>query len=316
MKKTVNLFSIYTIVGILIGCNLQNKQLLELPDENLNFIVISDMWRPEKTEQKKIAKIMGDFAEQNEIDFIATTGDIIHYCIIKSVYDEDLNQKFENIYSAKSLHDIPWYVVLGNHEYDDDVQTYLDYSEVSKRWNMPAYYYSITKKLPPQNEECLFVFIDTTPLIDRYRGRAKNPDVEKQDMAAQLEWIETTLSSSSAKWKIVVGHHPVYAEDTDNEESEKVDMQSRVEPLLEKYDVDFYISGHVHNFQHIKNTASNVHFVVNSSASKTRPVKEIEGTLFCDQAPGFSVFSVSTDSVQLFFVNHMGITDYEYTFRK
>ena len=91
-------------------------------------------------------------------------------------------------------------------------------------------------------------------------------------------------------------------------------MQERVGVLFEKYGVDFFICGHIHNFQHINRASSNVHYIVNSSASLSRPVHEIdevEGVVFANPDPGFSVFTVSADNVRFFFVNHMGERVYE-----
>jgi hypothetical protein len=40
------------------------------------------------------------------------------------------------------------------------------------------------------------------------------------------------------------------------------------------------VSGHIHNFQHIRVPGSEVDYVVNTSASLTRGVAPFEGTLF------------------------------------
>jgi len=297
----------FLLLAIWSDVYAQNGQLQKLPEGNLNFIVASDMGRRGKSEQKNIAGIMGRFAEQNRIDFIVVAGDPIHDKGVKSVKHREWKRKIEKVYTASSLHAIPWHVVSGNHEYNGNVQAILDYSNVSERWNAPARYFTFTKKLN-DNDECLFVFIDTTPLIDKYRRDLMRSDASKQDMTAQLEWIETTLSSSSAKWKIVIGHHPVYAK-TSKTKSERTDMQKRVGVMLEKYGADFYIAGHIHNFQYINPEESKVNYVVNSSASQSREVHEIdevEGWLFGNHDPGYSVFTVSADSVQFLFVNHTG----------
>jgi len=91
-------------------------------------------------------------------------------------------------------------------------------------------------------------------------------------------------------------------------------MQERVGVLFEKYNVDFFICGHIHNFQHINRDGSNVHHIVNSSASQSRPIHEIdevEGVIFANPGPGFSVFTVSADEVRFSFVNHTGDVVYE-----
>jgi Icc-related predicted phosphoesterase len=306
MKKTVIFLTFLAI--LLGGCVRRSSQC----EGSIAFIVTSDMGRHGVSEQQRIAALLSLHTELADIDFLVVAGDPIHDDGVTSVDDEEWKVKIENVYASASLHAIPWYVVSGNHEYNGSVPAILAYSDVSGRWNAPARYFSFTKKIGACDEECLFIFIDTTPLIDKYRYDEDRSDAGQQDMAAQLEWIENTLASSSANWKIVIGHHPVYAK-TNKEVSERTDMQERVGVLLEKHDVDFYICGHIHNFQHISPTGSNVHYVVNSSASQSREVHEIdevEGVIFANPDPGYSVFTVSADSVVFSFVNHTGETVY------
>ena len=59
------------------------------------------------------------------------------------------------------------------------------------------------------------------------------------------------FASSAEKWKIVIGHHPVYA-DTPKEESERADMRKRLEPLVGQIWCRYVFCGHIHNFQHIQ----------------------------------------------------------------
>jgi len=256
------------------------------------------------SEQQKIAALMTLQAELTPVDFVAVAGDPIHDDGVQSTDDEEWKLKIEDVYAASPLHDIPWYVVSGNHEYNGNVQAILDYSNVSTRWNAPVRYYSMEQPVG-RKKKALFIWIDTAPLIDKYRNDEKYSDAGKQDMERQLRWLDSTLVASNVRWKIVIGHHPVYA-DTDKEESERTDMQERVGKILETCGADFYICGHIHNFQYIKPEGSKVNYVVNSSASQSRPVKEIEGTVFCNPDPGYSVFTVSADSVRFCFVNHTG----------
>ena len=80
-------------------------------------------------------------------------------------------------------------------------------------------------------------------------------------------------------------------------------MQERVKPLLEKYGVDMYLCGHIHNFQHIKPAGSPVDYVVNSSGSLSREVSPVEGTVFCSPEPGFSVVSASDKELKLYMLD-------------
>ena len=301
-------------IVILSGINAQNKS-----ESEIKFIVASDMGRLGDSEQKTIAGLMARCVDEYDIDFIAVAGDPIHDNGVVSVDDEEWNVKIENIYNDPVLHSIPWYIVSGNHEYNGNVQAILDYSEVSVRWQAPARYFSMRKHIKEGDNEkyVLFVFIDTTPLIDKYRSiddkETKYSDAGEQCMETQLVWLDSVLVTSNDLWKIVIGHHPVYAK-TNKSKSERTDMQARVGTILEKHNVDFYICGHIHNFQHINPEGSNVNYIVNSSASQSRPIHKIDevaGVLFTNPDPGFTIFTVSEEEVRFFFVNHKGERVYD-----
>jgi len=314
MKRASSIFLI-----LLIWVFSVNAQVLinpeKLPSNALNFMVANDMGRRGVSEQKNIATLMGKEAEFNMINFIAVAGDPIHDDGVKSTEDSEWKDKFENIYTATSLINTPWYVVSGNHEYHGSVQAILDYSKLSDRWKAPARYYSIEKSIVENGNKCLFVFIDTAPLIDKYRSGSEYSDAGKQNIEKQLRWIDSTLVSSKDRWKIVIGHHPVYA-DTDKAETERTDMQKRLGTILENRKADVYICGHIHNFQHLKPEGKTVNYIVNSSASQSRKVNKTDGTLFCNPNPGFTVCSVTQESFTFSFIDHKGETIYKYILKK
>ena len=302
-----HLYKSILLLAILLGGCAQSKH----QSENFSFIVSSDMGRRGVSEQQNIADLMGRQVTASHIDFIAVAGDPIHDEGVKSITDNEWKFKFENVYTAESLQKIPFYVVSGNHEYQGSVQAILDYSSISERWNAPARYFSIERPVGKRGQKALIVFIDTAPLIDKYR-QGEYSDAGEQSIERQLYWLDSTLVASNDRWKIVIGHHPVYAY-TDKEASERTDMQERVGKILENCGADFYVSGHIHNFQYIKPEGTKVNYIVNSSASQSRVVEPVEGTIFCNGDPGFSLFSVSADSVKFSFINHTGETVYHNT---
>ena len=313
--RTKKIFLSFLLLVIFTGGCKRSNTLPILPPGNLNFIVANDMGRREKSEQQTIAKLLGRQAAESRIDFIAVAGDPIHDEGVTSVTDEEWNLKFEYIYTAEPLQKLPFYVVSGNHEYRGNVQSILDYSKVSKRWNAPARYYTLERTIGESGQKALFVFIDTSPLIDKYRESGEYSDAAEQDMELQLYWLDSVLIASNDRWTFVIGHHPIYAY-TEKVESERTDLQARVGTIIEKHEVDFYICGHIHNFQYIKPFGCKVNYIVNSSASLSREVYPIDGTIFCNPDPGYTTFTVSTDSVQLYFVNHSGTIVYNHTIKK
>ncbi|MDR1154912.1 MAG: metallophosphoesterase [Bacteroidales bacterium] len=314
MKKAVLLFlfaavsAIYTYAAP--GDSLR-ALLPQIPGEAFNFIVANDLGRNGYYEQKPIARLMGFTAEHGSIEMIAAAGDVHHFEGVASVHDPLWMTNYELIYDHPELM-IDWNAICGNHEYRGNTQAVLDYSHISRRWNAPARYYTMAVKAD-DGATCRLVFIDTTPLMDRYRNDTLGyPDACKQDMARQLGWIDSVLFHSTENWKIVIGHHPVYA-DTKKEETERADMQKRLAPVLEKNRVDAYFCGHIHNFQHIKPASSRVHYIVNSAGSLSRSVKATSETLFCSPDAGFSICSVTGGAFTFYFINHQGLEIYRYS---
>lgn len=314
MKQIFGAISIFILsFNIVFAQSLVNPE--KFPDNALNFMVANDMGRKGVSEQKNIGVLLGKEADFNKISFIAVAGDPIHDNGVKNTDDSEWKDKFENIYTAVSLMNIPWYVVSGNHEYHGSVQAILDYSKISNRWKAPARYYTVEKNLDTKGNKCLFVFIDTAPLIDKYRQEKSYSDAGKQDMNKQLKWLDSTLVSNKDRWKIVIGHHPVYA-DTQKDEEERADMVKRVGAILENRKADLYICGHIHNFQHLKPAGKTVNYVVNSSASASRKVNKTDGTIFCNPDPGFTVCSVTRENLSFSFINHKGENVYKYILKK
>lgn len=272
-------------------------------EDKFNFYVANDLGRNGYYDQKPIAELMGTMAEEIGPEFVLATGDIHHFEGVRSVSDPLWMTNFELIYSHPELM-IDWFPVLGNHEYRGNTQAVMDYSNVSRRWTMPSRYY--TKVFKEEGTSVRIVWVDTAPLIDKYREESDTyPDACKQDMNKQLAWIDSVLTVSKEDWVIVAGHHPVYAE-TPKDESERSNLQERLDPILRRHKVDLYICGHIHNFQHIRRPDSSIDYVVNSAGSLSRKVKSIEGTVFCSGEPGFSVCSVSKQEFNLYLVNKTG----------
>ncbi|MCF0192668.1 MAG: metallophosphoesterase [Prevotella sp.] len=291
-------------------------------DDNINIFIANDLGRNGYYEQKTIAELMGEIAEKGASpECVVATGDVHHFMGVESIADPLWTSNYENVYSHPELM-IPWYPILGNHEYRGNTQACLDYSKVSRRWEMPARYYTKVLDLPTEKASASskgsnrttatlrLVFIDTTPLIDKYReDTATYPDACKQDKQAQLQWLDSVLTAAKERWVVVVGHHPLYAK-TNKDKSERTDLQNSVGKILSQHkNVSLYVNGHIHNFQHIKH--GSVDYITNSSGSLSRKVKAVEGTQFCSPLAGFSILSANNKELVLRMIDSKGNVLYE-----
>ena len=273
---------------------------------DISFFMANDLGRNGYYDQKPIAELMGEMADIIGPECVVAAGDVHHFNGIASVNDPLWMTNYELVYSHPELM-IDWYPVLGNHEYRGSTQAVMDYSRISRRWMSGERYYTRVYTDKKAGVSMRIVFIDTTPLIDKYRKDSQTyPDAGTQDRDRQLAWIHSTLNAAHEDWVVVVGHHPIYAE-TSKSPGERDDMQRYLLPILRRHtNVDVYACGHIHNFQHLRCNGDSIDYIVNSSASLARKVKPTSGTVFCSPEPGFSVFSATKTLLSVYMIDKTG----------
>ena len=297
-----------TTLAILLMATL--TALAQTPEQwatlkkDISFFLANDLGRNGYYDQKPIAELMGVMAEEIGPECVLAAGDVHHFDGVQSIHDPLWMTNYELIYSHPELM-IDWLPTLGNHEYRGNTQAVMDYSDVSRRWEMPARYY--TRVYEEEGTSVRIVMVDTTPLMSKYREEnQKYPEACLQDNEKQLAWVDSVLNVAKEDWVMVVGHHPIYAE-TSKDESERLDMQNTLGKVLRKYPkVAMYLCGHIHNFQHIRVPGSSIDYVVNSSASLSRKVKPIKETLFCSPEAGFSVIAADKKELCLHMIDKEG----------
>jgi tartrate-resistant acid phosphatase type 5 len=289
---------------------------LETNPQAVNFILMGDWGRNGADHQKQVADQMGKVASQASVDFIISAGDNFYPEGVVSEFDPLWKYSFEDIYTAFSLQ-WDWYPVLGNHDYGSNPEAQVKYSAISRRWRMPARYYSEQFSLEGDTtQQILFLFIDTSPLVKRYYGN-KWHKVHDQDSAAQKVWIEKTLANASpnVKWKFVVGHHPMYTGGSRTEGSDTKSIRSSLQSLFEKYKVDGYLAGHEHSLQHML-AADGIHHFISGAASEKTPAKMLPQSKFAASEYGFMLFSATRDAITVQVIDHRGTILYKTVIKK
>ena len=289
-------------VTVTTADHAQEWKSLEKP---LNFYLANDLGRNGYYDQKPIAETMGKMAETIDIEFVVAAGDVHHFEGVQSISDPLWMTNYELIYSHPDLM-IDWYPICGNHEYRSSTDAVVEYSNVSARWTMPAKYYTFVKE--EDGVTVRIVMVDTTPIIDKYREETdKYADASKSDWSEQMAWLDKVLSEADEDWVLVVGHHPIYAY-TDKSDSERSDLQQRLDPVIRKYgNVDMYLCGHIHTFQHIRMEGCDIDYVVNTSGSLSREdVQPIEGTVFCSNKSGWSLITADEHELDLHMLDKDG----------
>ncbi len=290
--------------------NNDKARAIVVPAKALNFIAMGDWGRNGEYQQKEVAQQMGITAKQIEASFIIATGDNFYPSGVASTQDYAWIASYENMYTAHSLQ-TDWYVVLGNHDYKGNIQAEIDYSKISRRWHMPAAYYSKKIVINEDNGPAvlLLVCLDTSPFISQYYTSDDHKEsIIKQDTAAQRKWLEGVLADPdpNIKWRIVAGHHPLYTGGKRIKSPDTYEMNNKFKPIFDKYKVDAYICGHEHNLQYIK-PEGNTHYFVTGAGSETTPViKYPEIGKYALSINGFMVFSLTHNSMLVQIIDENG----------
>jgi len=273
--------------------------------EGLNFLVFGDWGRKGQKDQLDVARQMGIAADQIGARFIVSVGDNFYDYGVSSVDDPQFKTSFEQVYTAPSLQ-VPWQVILGNHDYRGNSQAQLDYSKVNTRWNMPDRYFVRNEQIPGGGPADL-IYIDTNPFIHSYaKDLRMGEQIRSQDSAKQLGWIEEQLAKSTAPWKIVIGHHPIYS---GGEHGDTPELIEHLFPLLQKYKVQAYFAGHDHDLQHLQ--AGGVNLFGSGAGSTVRATKMIEQSKYSKSQPGFMAVSLRPELMEIRMIDGLGQMIYQ-----
>eukprot|EP00039_Didymoeca_costata_P001980 m.56696 g.56696 ORF g.56696 m.56696 type:complete len:361 (-) comp11056_c0_seq1:920-2002(-) len=299
----------------------------------IRFLAIGD-WgsgNGELHEQKLVAQSLTTFADTFAPHSVLSMGDNIYSFGVSSTKDPQFADKFENVYTSKSLQ-IPWLMTLGNHDCNGNIDAEVEYTKQSNKWYMPARYYSKDYKIGKGLDEETVIrvlVLDacalTCALTTNYRCEGMNMSgISKDYVTKQLQWVEEMLSKP-AKWKIVVGHFPIFSFLGNGPTSQMIEF---VLPLLLKYSVDLYLNGHDHNLQHVKLAAPQTQrlnfFVCGGGGYKLHGILKpaAEGSLnspavslFNKTSFGFASLVVNQQGINMNFWDTQGTKLYEYSIR-
>ncbi len=260
------------------------------PTKGCSFAALGD-WGRDTPEQHHVAAAMGRAAAEARSDFVLAIGDNFYSDGVTSVDDPLWQSVFEGVYTHPALQ-VPWYALLGNHDYRGNPQAQIDYAARSKRWRMPARYYQVADAALVRADTDLFA-IDTSPFVERYRANDGmiGSNTRSQDTARQLAWLDQALSQSRAKWKLVTGHHPIRSGGSGH--GDQPEIIAQVLPILNRHGVQAYIAGHDHDLQHIRR--DRIDMIQCGGGMEARPVQPVEGTRFCRAAAGFGIVQIAGD---------------------
>lgn len=253
---------------------------------------------------RAVARAMETWCKDAPCDFGTILGDNIYPDGATAGADgKDDQQRFRDLFIepfaplAEGRRDFRYYVALGNHDWNTSLagaESQLRFHETTAPFYMDGYNYRVRPASAGGQVE-LFV-IDTELLLSRSEIRETSMSVDGRGtlleevdengpwVRAQAErepdiaaWLEQALASSDARWKIVVGHHPLWSS-AGSKFAQAAELRRLILPTLCRY-ADLYLAGHEHTLElHVDDCSGAVPGatplveVVSGAGAKQRPV--------------------------------------------
>lgn len=260
-------------------------------EDELRLVTFGD-WGDGGEEQIAVARAMDRLAGQiGGFHGGLMLGDNFYTSGVSGVDDSKWNRFFAHLYDTEQLGKLPWFVVLGNHDYEGDEEAQIQYTAMSAgRWNMPAHYFR--KDFVARNGTNLLTVL------------AIDTNEDFGDWDGQLRWLEKELSAQQGALQptVVIGHHTIisYAFHGTTEF-----VAQRIDPLLQRYRPLAYLCGHDHNLQ-LNESGNMLYAVLGGGGRDIRPVTAGPSNLFGVDSYGFGVLRVSRTNFSLELHDTMG----------
>jgi len=253
-------------------------------DAGVKFLVIGD-WGTGGSGQRGVAKAMVRTASDHGCDAVISTGDNIYPKGVTSVDDPQWERKFTGMYAAQGLTQ-PFYPTLGNHDYSFDPDAQIAYSRKNPQWKFPSRTY--TSLLTGGDGTTVQLFsLDTQLVQTKAEGAAER----------QRAWLDAELERSTARWKIVFGHHMLYSNGIYGNLGR---IRNTFEDVLTKHKVAIYLCGHDHDIQLLK-PVNGVNYVVSGGGGGERDTSWGENTIYAATNKGYVWMAATGEGLYLHF---------------
>ncbi|MEN9529905.1 MAG: hypothetical protein RI932_1778 [Pseudomonadota bacterium] len=225
--------------------------------------------------QKEVAEQMESLCRSVDPTGVILLGDNFYQTGVESVMDPLWESRFEKMYIGECLEKLPFYAILGNHDYRAVPEAQIAYTrERGGRWSMPARYYSL--RFGP--------ILEVGAVDTNFPDRCGIPGL------CSIDWLMEKLQNSTAAWKILVGHHPIFS--GGKYRRLKWLAHFTLPELYCRSGASAYISGHDHGLQHLHGKTPQAkceieQFVSGGGGAELYPIERIpEKSLYAESVNG------------------------------
>lgn len=190
-------------------------------DDALSFIFVGDVQDTIGGSANKFIK--SAFAAHKDAEFLVSGGDLT-----ERPRDANWAETFRSLEGIGTRY--PVLTITGNHDYLKELPRKLE-----RRFSLVFSYF-------------LDSMVGENQVFSQRYGNAEffllDSDRELPYLLEQKEWLEKALDSSTAKWKIVLIHHPLYSLRGSN----NLIQRWVFDDLIREKKIDLVLQGHEHNY--------------------------------------------------------------------
>ncbi|WP_223463569.1 MULTISPECIES: metallophosphoesterase [unclassified Pseudomonas] len=266
-----------------------------LDPASVSMIAVGDQGSGD-LQQWRVGQAMERVAsKEGRLDMVVFLGDNFYGKPLTSTRDLRWETRFERVYWGHWLSHVPFYAVLGNHDYPVSQKYEIEYGQQHKgsgRWQMPANFYVKD-----------FGDVDGRPLV---RMVFLDTSAPRESLQQQIDLIDQAYQAPGPApvWRIAASHHPVRNQGKHDEES---NLLTWLLPVLQRNHVDLLLSGHDHN-QQLLLRAGEPAWVISGAGGKRLSALQTPtpDSTFTDSRAGFAKLDLSATQLRLGYYNDRG----------
>jgi tartrate-resistant acid phosphatase type 5 len=240
------------------------------PAQNKRFVVVGDSGAGEPFVQKFVGVLQRLF-EKTPFASVLMLGDNVYGQAdlgrhdldgSPSMFESRIKQPFQTLLQKG----VQLFGILGNHDVRGKEEVaQLQYLGVPR-------FYSFTRG----NTD--FFALDTTILLPHYDSTYKDrTGMANDESRKMLSWLDTALRESKSKYRVVMGHYPMYCSGRYNNRGINAELiRMFLQPLLIKHQVDLYLCGHEHHYERSEPIYGLRHILSGSASKMTKKIKHAE----------------------------------------
>mmetsp|Transcript_79351 Transcript_79351/g.202066 ORF Transcript_79351/g.202066 Transcript_79351/m.202066 type:complete len:405 (+) Transcript_79351:45-1259(+) len=276
-------------------------------------------------EQEKVAEAMDRLAAFLHPQFVISLGDNFYVRGVTDMKDQQFLESFEAIYDRGALADVPWKILLGDHDHRGNVTALLLHTNRSQRWRLPSLHYRFEVPLPDGSGRNLEVVMADSvcleggmepDLVAKRRFEAEYSEAFVGVAAAQEHWrsLEENFKSTRPAIRIIAAHRPVVSMVNRPRTASEPQVEERLHKMLVAAAADspvLYMHGHDHAMQLWKDSEAQLTYIGNGvggmglhqflpqSHARARGAEFKWGS---NGAYGFAIHELGADALNTYFV--------------